>query len=642
MGCLEQGRLNLVERQKGKRKDKKMKKCLLTVLFLQGFVFQVAAEENFNDDKYYVRKEAPPFEIPAYKGEHYEDLVPCTLDLAEMARLAINGLTGPADPDAGYELWFEAWWTRYPPILRHEMSLDCQAKFLGPLVLMRMITGSEEHLDIEKKIIQSWLRTLDDQGMRHKPQRRWVLENVWAEDRAEQREPMGPYDEGETLSGPSSRFLEAMMLYYMRDKNPLWTDIMEKNFKSMLGDFKEGDELQPREYEFSGEKDAHGSGWSIQVVLQYYRMTGKEIYRKYAKMEIDKTRNNRGYFGPGGQFLFDPKFQPERGGAQSHWHCNDLLAFMEYARATGDRELVDWVKMSYEWFMTISSRTLGFFPEMATPYHPNSEGCTISDMVALSIWLAQAGAGDQYWDDAERILQNHFAESQLTRTQGDYLERSAFKSDRVPVAYNESTDHVTERSIGAFAGWPTPNDWICKRGIQHCCTGNCARVIYYAWQSILDFNKEQQELRINLLLNRASPWADVYSHIPYQGQVDIKIKQPCQKIVMRAPEWIPTNSPDLLCTVNGKARTVRWEGRFMNLGEGQAKDKFSVTFPIAERTVHEIIAGTYYSIILKGNTVVGIDPPGRRGPLYQRDHYRGGRTLWHSVDRFVSDETVRW
>jgi hypothetical protein len=40
--------------------------------------------------------------------------------------------------------------------------------------------------------------------------------------------------------------------------------------------------------------------------------------------------------------------------------------------------------------------------------------------------------------------------------------------------------------------------------------------------------------------------------------------------------------------------------------------------------------------------VVGIDPPGQRGPLYRRDYYRGDRTLWHKVDRFVSDEMIRW
>ena len=31
-------------------------------------------------------------------------------------------------------------------------------------------------------------------------------------------------------------------------------------------------------------------------------------------------------------------------------------------------------------------------------------------------------------------------------------------------------------------------------------------------------------LSVNLLLNRASPWVDVDSHIPYEGRVDLKVK----------------------------------------------------------------------------------------------------------------------
>ena len=33
------------------------------------------------------------------------------------------------------------------------------------------------------------------------------------------------------------------------------------------------------------------------------------------------------------------------------------------------------------------------------------------------------------------------------------------------------------------------------------------------------------ELSVNLLISRPSPWADVESHIPYTGRVDVKIKQ---------------------------------------------------------------------------------------------------------------------
>ena len=35
-----------------------------------------------------------------------------------------------------------------------------------------------------------------------------------------------------------------------------------------------------------------------------------------------------------------------------------------------------------------------------------------------------------------------------------------------------------------------------------------------------------RKLRVDLLLNRASAWGDVESHIPYIGQIDVKIKKP--------------------------------------------------------------------------------------------------------------------
>src|SRR5690348_1188152 len=41
----------------------------------------------------YIRQDIPHFEIPAYRGRHYEDTVPDTLDLAERAKLCIHALT---------------------------------------------------------------------------------------------------------------------------------------------------------------------------------------------------------------------------------------------------------------------------------------------------------------------------------------------------------------------------------------------------------------------------------------------------------------------------------------------------------------------------------------------------------------------
>ena len=55
----------------------------------------------------YIRESIPDFEVPPYEGERYEAMVPDTLDIAERARLAIRGLTGPTDPEADHELYLE-------------------------------------------------------------------------------------------------------------------------------------------------------------------------------------------------------------------------------------------------------------------------------------------------------------------------------------------------------------------------------------------------------------------------------------------------------------------------------------------------------------------------------------------------------
>ena len=206
-----------------------------------------------------------------------------------------------------------------------------------------------------------------------------------------------------------------------------------------------------------------------------------------------------------------------------------------------------------------------------------------------------------------------------------------------------TADRVPERNLGAFAGWSWPNEWWNVRapaGIMHCCTGNGVRALYYLWDNILDY--EDGCLRVNMLLNRASPWADVHSHIPYQGRVDLRIKQTCSEVLLHAPEWIETNSDKVSAKIDGKPCKCVWQGRYIGLGKVSKDATLSVTFPLTERTVRENIACKPYTLVIRGNTVVHIDPPGKVGPLYQRDHYRKNEAAWISVDRFISDNPAKW
>jgi hypothetical protein len=199
----------------------------------------------------------------------------------------------------------------------------------------------------------------------------------------------------------------------------------------------------------------------------------------------------------------------------------------------------------------------------------------------------------------------------------------------------QSCDHVPERNVGAFAGWPTANDW--GLGIMHCCTGNATRALYYIWEHIL--HHQPGQLRVNLLLNRASSWADMDSHLPYVGQVDVKIKQPVD-LSIRLPAWV---TPDQVrCQVHGQDRPVGCEGRYVQVGPVQPGDVATLTFPIAERTEEVWIEKARYTLIRKGHDVVHIDPPGRYCPLYQRAHYRENATRWRKRERFVSHESLPW
>jgi len=164
-----------------------------------------------------------------------------------------------------------------------------------------------------------------------------------------------------------------------------------------------------------------------------------------------------------------------------------------------------------------------------------------------------------------------------------------------------------------------------------------ALTIYYVWENILRY--QDGKLKVNLLLNRASPWADVDRFIPYEGRVDVKIKKPCE-LSIRIPEWAKPDQAK--CQVNGIDRGLSWEARYAVVGKVAPSDVAALTFPIFERTDKVQIQAKEYTLIRKGNDVVHIDPPGKYGPLYQREKYRENKARTRKVERFVTQQQLDW
>ena len=151
---------------------------------------------------------------------------------------------------------------------------------------------------------------------------------------------------------------------------------------------------------------------------------------------------------------------------------------------------------------------------------------------------------------------------------------------------------------------------------------------------------EQGNLRVNLLLNGASQWADVYSHIPSEGKVTIKIKNSLSDVSVRMPEWIESDSSEVKGTVNNVERPVLWNGRYISAGPVASGDIVNVYFPIIERTVRERIAEKTYTLLIKGNTVLSMEPPGRYCPQYQSRRHKARQLVWRPATRFVGTHSL--
>jgi hypothetical protein len=616
----------------------------------------------------YIRQDIPTFEIPPYAGVRYEATVPDTFDLQERAALAVNGLTGPLDADKDYMLYFNADFRTNPPYMWHRGADICVVKFQEALPLMRLVSGDSRNAEVDRVWMASALRQIGPDGLVYWPFFPWVGTPDWGRYYVSGGAPPRPAD---FYSIPlfTGRRIGAMTVYRLRDPGGPWDAEIRKIVDGLWGiAIDKGDYAYFPQGEFyPGQARVRDAalpvgiwsslvGWTIAGLAQYHRVSGYEpAVRLAGKLSRYLVRHGR-YYGAEGQFL--PNYAGEDGGkvpdregvpgfdpGPADWkqyihfqhHMVPLLGVLDHALAVGDRDLAEFVRRAFEWAKTKGNLLVGYFPEnIDRPDVQNSELCEVAGMIGLALKLSAAGLGD-YWDDADRWIRNQFAEGQLLRADLAYGIGAGGK--KMPDENFNPTvqccDHVPERNVGAFAGWPGVNDW--GWGIMHCCTGNATRALFYAWEHSLTFRDGR--LRVNLLLNRASPRADVASHIPYSGRVDVHIKQPVE-LSVRLPEWV---SPEQArYQIAGQECAPRVDGRYARVGAVQPGDVVTVTFPIAERTDQVTIEKQAYVLTRKGNEVVQVEPGGQAYPLYQRAHYRDLQTRWRKVTRFVGDESLCW
>ena len=120
---------------------------------------------------------------------------------------------------------------------------------------------------------------------------------------------------------------------------------------------------------------------------------------------------------------------------------------------------------------------------------------------------------------------------------------------------------------------------------------------------------EDYALKVNLLLNRASPEADIDSWIPYEGKARIRLKKDQPNVKIRVPRW--TDNAQVVCEVNGKPLETAWGAEnYVKFSELKAGDEITLQFPMKEWDIESKIkmaAGQRIAFAREGASVVVAD-----------------------------------
>ncbi len=632
----------------------------------------------------------------SYPGKRYEATVPDSLDLADRAALAINGIGGTIDPGLDYQMFFRVYYACKTPFMQHESSdVSCDPKYAESFPMMRVMCGSDQYADIEEAQRAELVSRIKD-GLYwdfFDPKRPWrtTFEGPQFDGVPREEDTSPPCGDG--------RMLRVLVTWRELDGDSRWDKLIHELVQGLRriaidhGDYSfypKGGFGIPFSYPRSGwlktdepglkdgvvigdgilDQHAH----QIQGIARWYRMSGDS---KALDLAARLTR-----------FCMLPKFwgglpDPHRtvegfpfiamrlpdpacvaGSELGHWDAHfhaaatGLRGILEYAMVTGDERILEFVRRAYEYTWNFAIARIGWIN-----CYPGAlylcEGCALGDIVALGIRLSDAGAGD-YWDDVDAVVRNHLIEQQLTRA--DLLERISQVSPaakpapkpeeytrelyrHAPYPNQEMDEDVIQRSLGNFAGNSSPTS-IPKPWVMQCCTGNATQGLYYAWEGIV--REEKDSAQVNLLLNRAGKSLDIDSYLPYEGKAIIHNKT-ARRVSVRIPCWVIRK--EICSDVSGKKRPLSWVGNYLLFDGLKPGDKINIEFPIKEiKASYTANSKTKmeqtYTCTFRGSTLVDISPRDDSPtsyPLYLREHMRKDKAPMRKKTRFVSEKKIlKW
>jgi hypothetical protein len=591
------------------------------------------------------------------RGTWYVATVPDTLDLASRAELAINGLIGDVNPEGFYGVYQGFKFNADPPYIEkgHTGKTEDDALYgltLTPrnvrtLPMLRAMSGSDYGLQTEHQMMRALLDQISPSGEMFYP-------------------ATFPGAAG-GLNYPERAAMMAFAIlnWHARDQNQTWLawhqllvcglkrDAIHKEDRAYFpiqsaidpnGQWHDiaGGEHARIPYHTPDEPDSDQQGTEgsakqdqlrpLSTLVHDYELNrneeslqlARELSREILRPALWADTDQMGYPGA------------EHGIFEGHFHAtvHTFISLLDLAEADNDDRLKEVAREGYEDALRNGVVQLGWFPAIVKPekfgrpawQHTVDEACGVADMVVLAIRLSDAGLGD-YWDDVDSIVRNQLTAQQVIDL--DLMRRASGTSG--------DQDALLRRFLGGF-GNASATSIPPIADIAGCCTGNGPQALYYAWEGITRF--QDGVATVNLFMNRASPWMDVDSYLPYEGQVVLHNKL-AQTALIRIPSWLRGLSIDAL--LNGTVLQPARAGNYLVFEGLKPNDVITLRFEVPRSTQKYMIDGVEYTILLRGSTVTDITPRDsgpHSYPLYQRSQMEAGKTPMHTIRRFVTDRLI--
>ncbi|MDD5707291.1 MAG: hypothetical protein PHR35_15315 [Kiritimatiellae bacterium] len=589
-------------------------------------------------------------------------VVPDTLDLAERARLGINHFTSIICREEDYEMY----WSGVKSVVGSHIGLPdahsfwgpplmmCQPKCMEAMAMERLMSGSEQGLDVEARMIEMMLSHVGEEGI------------YWVPSTPGRKPWLGP-EEMRPFANVhgQGRMIGAMATWYQYTGNPRWKDCVDRMVDGLdrlmvvhKDDYAyfpiEG--WMPEEYfsscyvkgrgwkgvsepmnEKAGEEGSlfNHQGHVGGVLANWYMLTGNEqALRLSGELIRFVTKAKFWADSPTGDYPGVIGAEHAHWQGHFHGHINTLRAIFEYALATNNPRLKAFVRDGYEWARQHAFARIGCVGD--------GQGCGCARLIGLAMKLSDDGVGD-YWEDVDLYIRNHGIEYQFTHEDLPFLRKLTNASSAPdPSRINKAL----EAMIGGFsmiAG---------KHQFALCCSpwGNMG--LFFAWDGTL--RHSNGVVRVNLLLNRASPWMDVDSYLPYEGKVVLKNKT-AREAIVRIPLYVDLKT--VTCGIGEQKARMEWLGRYLRIVDLKPGDTVTIEFPIEERTEFHAVSSSVhkldphypqdvtYTCKFKGNTLIEISPDFLPTSPFYRERpaqYRAAKAPVKKVERFVTPAVLKW